>query len=236
MLKPVIIALDTHTDTEAFHLVNELSAYVDIFKVGPGLFYRYGRSLIERIQKNKKKIFLDVKLFDIPNTVALAVEVINNLDIYSISVHLSGGEEMLGRVLALKSRPLIWGVSVLTSFSGQQLKNLGINDGVNKQVSRLVKIGLNKNIDGVVSSAHELPAIIKLKKQFTKGQPAKCIVPGIRLENTGNAKDKNDDQQRIMTPAGAFKLGADYIVIGRPVIKAPNPKEVLKNVIKGIDK
>ena len=229
MLSPLIIALDTQTDLDAIKLVEQTGDHVDIYKIGPGLFYKYGRGITDKIRKLGKKVFLDLKLHDIPNTVELAVNLLEDLNIYSLTIHLSGGEDMLKRALSAKSRPKIWGVSVLTSFDDSQLKTLGINGGVKNQVKRLVEIGLKNNIDGIVLSPLELEDAAELRSKYRAD--TKFITPGIRLEDSDI---KSEDQKRTSTPKKARERGADFLVIGRPVIKSEDPKKTVEQIIKAL--
>jgi len=232
MLKPVIAALDVNTEAEALRIADLLGGRIDVYKVGPVLFYKYGRKIIDELNRRGKKVFLDVKLYDIPNTVKIAVETLQEIDIYAVTVHLSGGEEMLKKVASLKRRPLIWGVSVLTSFDDSALKTLGFSCGAADQVDRLVKIGLKNNVDGIVSSAHELENINKLKKECGK-TGVKCIVPGIRLH--GGISPAGDDQKRVMTPTRAIKMGADFLVIGRPILESKDPVKTVEEIYEEME-
>lgn len=222
MLSKLIVALDVQDLEKAKSLVDDICPYVDIFKVGPTLAIS-SPQIIDFINEKGARVFLDLKLYDIPTTVARTVKSLAKLKIYSLSIHISGGLEMLKAALQSSSL-LLWGVTVLTSFNQQDLKKLGINHSIEEQVINLAKLGQSAGLKGIICSPQE----ISLVRQNC-GDEINIITPGIRLKLL-----PGDDQKRYMTPIQAIRQGADYIVIGRPIIEDKNPVEVVKNIIKEI--
>ncbi|MDR0890576.1 MAG: orotidine-5'-phosphate decarboxylase [Endomicrobium sp.] len=212
-MKKIILALDISDIYQAKRIVNQTYQYVDIYKIGPGLFIEYGRSIIDYIIGINKKIFLDLKLYDIPITVQRAVKAAYNLGVFSLTIHASGGEKMMKAVTSVVNRPKIWAVTILTSEATSTEK-----------VLQMVKIANSCDVDGVISSPLEIESI---KKQY--GKTFNVITPGIRLQN-----QDNDDQLRVSTPINAIKKGADFIVIGRTILKDKNPIETLKKIYEDI--
>jgi orotidine-5'-phosphate decarboxylase len=210
-MKKTILALDVCDFQKAEKLVKETSPYIDVYKVGPILFLQSGKEVIKMIKVNGKEVFLDLKFHDIPATVKRSVESAKELGVFSLTVHSIGGEEMLKAAVSVENRPKIWAVTVLTS----QITTPG-------EVIRRAKLTKSCGIDGVISSPLEI-ALIKEEcgKDFT------VVTPGIRPAKT------NDDQKRMATPEIAVKAGADFIVVGRPIIEAENPAEAAKNIYEG---
>jgi len=226
----IIIALDVSTAKQALDLADKLEK-ARTFKIGLELFTAEGPSLFRELEKRKKRIFLDLKLHDIPNTVAGAVASGTAHHIHMMTLHTSGGREMMrhARDAAEKAaqktgnpRPLLLGVTVLTSLHNKELAEIGMAGDTESQVLKLARLALISGMDGVVCSPHEI-ALIKR----TLGKDFLVISPGIRP-----AWAAAQDQKRIMTPAQAFQNGADYIVIGRPVSKAPSPSRALNDIVK----
>lgn len=216
-IKPLIVALDVDNDDSAIKYVDRLKYLVDIFKVGPSLFMRYGERIIRRIHWRRKKVFLDLKFHDIPHTVESAVMAASKLGVYALSVHLAGGQEMLKRILSLENRPKIWGITVLTSIDQEEYSRMGLKDEVKDQVIRLARLGASCGVDGIVCSPREVSL---LKKDTDIGKKGiTLITPGIRPGD----EVSGDDQKRAATPGSAKKNGADFIVVGRPILKSPTP-------------
>ena len=168
------------------------------------------------------RVFLDLKLYDIPNTVARAVEAAANLAVPMLTIHLSGGKEMIRAAVAAKADNMsIIGVSVLTSSNEATLREIGVSCKIDDQVMRLAKLGIENGVDGIVASAHEIKA---LRAEF--GDKIKIIVPGIRP-----SWSEMGDQKRVMTPREALEAGADYLVIGRPITAHPNPAEAVAKIL-----
>jgi orotidine-5'-phosphate decarboxylase len=226
----IIIALDVGTALEAMDLVGELPD-APIFKVGMELFTAEGPALLENIEKRGKKAFLDLKYHDIPNTAAGAVRSAVRQGVHMLTLHTSGGQEMLSRAAEAareeaaktgKEKPVLLGVTVLTSLKDEQLREIGCPAPVTEQVLRLAGLARAAGIDGVVSSPREIEII---KKEF--GREFLVVTPGIRP-----AWAAAQDQKRVMTPAEAVRLGADYLVIGRPVTAAASPRAALAKIIE----
>jgi len=217
----LIVALDTPDLKTAEALLKKLRGLPVVYKVGSGLFTLAGPRAVELVHKYGGKVFLDLKFNDIPNTVRNAVESAARLGVYSVSLHLSGGPEMFKAAASLKKRPRLWGITVLTSFDESSFARAGFKSGIAKTVSVLAAMGAENGADGVVCSPREASAV---KKRF--GAALKVITPGIRFEAGG------DDQKRTLTPAGARAAGADFIVAGRPVLKAPDPAAAVRGILE----
>ena len=219
----LIVALDVPTFREAESLVDILSSEVDIFKVGIGPFTAYGSQILEKLQKEKKKIFLDLKFHDIPNTVKNASRAAAEKGVFMMNFHCLGGRKMLeaaveGAKEGTKSggaKPILIGVTILTSMSDKDINSIGVEGTAKENVLKLAKEAKEAGLDGVVSSAQETSLIKKeLGKDFV------VVTPGIRP-----AWAAKGDQERIVTPKDALENGSDYIVVGRPIIQAENPLE-----------
>lgn len=226
----IIIALDVGTKAEALALAGRLPD-ARIFKVGMELFTAEGPSLLEEVAQLGKKAFLDLKYHDIPNTAAGAVRSAVRHGVHMLTLHASGGREMLGRAVeAARSEaaktgqpaPILLAVTVLTSFTDEQLREIGCAGPVAEQVLRLAALARSSGVDGVVCSPHEIEII---KGEF--GGDLLVVTPGIRP-----AWARAQDQKRVMTPAEAVLKGADYMVIGRPVTAAPSPRDAFGKIIQ----
>jgi orotidine-5'-phosphate decarboxylase len=221
-MKPLIVALDVETEKEAMGLVRATKQFVDVFKIGPGLILRYGPSIIKKIKGTGRKVFLDLKFHDIPTTVARSVKEAGKCGVFSATVHVSAGERALREAAAVRGRPEIWGVTVLTSLSESDLLTLGMNPSPLEQVMRLGGIAKKSGLDGIVASVGET---LSLRNVLGKG--IKIITPGIRLPD-----DSKGDQARTSTPQHARISGADFFVVGRPIIESKDPKLVAEVMLK----
>lgn len=218
-LTQIILALDVDNLEEAALFVDRLYPKIKIFKVGSHLFTAYGPRIIELIHKKGAEVFLDLKYFDIPNTVAQAVAAAVRHKVKMLTLHISGGKEMLEAAVvtaeveakkARLTRPLLIGVTVLTSRPAKP-----------KDVLALAKTGIESGLDGIVCSAREAGLLRrKIKKDFL------IITPGIRM----NSSSVND-QRRTATVEQAVKAGSDFLVIGRPILKADNPLEKTEELL-----
>jgi len=226
----IIIALDVQAREEAISLIQELPD-AEIFKVGLTLFASQGPDLLREIQSHGKKIFLDLKLHDIPHQIAGAVRAGVSLGIHMMTLHASGGREMMERACEAaeqgarhtgRDKPLLLAVTVLTSLKGEQLRELGMDERVNRQVLRLAKLAKESGVDGVVCSPQEIDII---KGEF--GGDFLVVSPGIRP-----SWSEAQDQKRILTPGEALKKKVDYMVIGRPVTKAASPPEAFRKIVE----
>jgi orotidine-5'-phosphate decarboxylase len=222
----LIIALDVGTRAEGISLALTLAPFASWMKIGLQLFTAEGPDLVRAIRETGASVFLDLKLHDIPNTVARAVESIAELDVQMLTLHLSGGAEMVqAAVAAAPENLLLLGVTVLTSADSETLREIGMAEDVSKQVVRLAEIGAACGIGGVVASAQEIGALRK-----AVGENLKLVIPGIRPRGS-----EEQDQKRIMTPAEAIAAGADYLVIGRPITAAPDPTIAAGKILEEIE-
>ena len=225
--KPVIVVLDYSNAASAMSLVDRLDPGLCRVKVGKELFTATGPALVEELVKRGFDVFLDLKFHDIPNTVAGACRSAAKLGVWMLNVHASGGRAMLVAAReAIDSgaghTPLLIGVTVLTSMSSTDLADIGVEPDAKAQVLRLAKLCFDAGLDGVVCSAEEAPL---LKSAFHTAKPFLKVTPGIRLD--GDAKG---DQQRVVTPVDAIKMGADYLVIGRSISNAKDPLAKLHEI------
>ncbi len=224
MDNPVVVALDFPFAAPALELAARLSPELCRLKVGKELFTRCGPEVVERLQQQGYQVFLDLKFHDIPNTVAGAVRAAAELGVWMVNVHAAGGRRMMeAAVQALSGfgqRPLLIGVTVLTSMSGQDLQELGYTESVEQRVLRLAALADDSGLDGVVCSALEASQL-----RAARGPEFCLVTPGIRL-----AGDAAGDQRRIVTPADALAAGSDYLVIGRSVTGAEDPLAALQRI------
>src|SRR5947207_3063475 len=218
----IIVALDVRSSNEALALVDQLRDQISFFKIGLQLYTAEGPEIVRAVLATGAKVWLDLKLYDIPNTVARAVESASHLGVHMLTIHLSGGGEMIRAAAGARANQLvILGVTVLTSATEQTLREIGIADKVADQVLRLAKLGVDAEIDGVVASPHEIKA---LRHEF--GDKIKIVVQGIRPSWA-----EPGDQRRFMTPRQALEGGADYLGIGRPITTHPNPREAVAKIL-----
>jgi orotidine-5'-phosphate decarboxylase len=222
----IIVALDVATKERALELVEELHDQISFFKIGLQLYTAEGPEVVREVLAKGAQVFLDLKLHDIPNTVGRAVESAGQLGVQMLTIHLSGGLEMIRAATAARANKIsILGVTVLTSATEQTLREIGIANKVEDHVLQLAKLGAKEGIDGLVASPHELKM---LRAQF--GTKIKLIVPGIRP-----SWSEAGDQKRVTTPREALDLGADYLVIGRPIIAHPHPREAVAKILDELE-
>ena len=224
----LILALDVSEHDYALEIVDKFKGYVDIFKVGLELFTSSGPRIVEDIHKKDKRVFLDLKFHDIPNTVSKAAVSAARLGVHMFNLHASGGLDMMKRCrddvveVCLKEnidRPKILGVTVLTSLSREVLRDeLGIQYGLRTHVRHLAALALKAGLDGVVASAREVEVI-----RNHCGRGFLIVTPGIRPSWT-----PPDDQKRTMTPKEAIREGADYLVMGRSILQQPDPLKAIE--------
>ncbi len=225
--KKIIVALDV-SPNRAIQIIDQTSEYIDYYKIGHPLFVSAGDTIIKKLREKGKKLFLDFKYHDIPNTVALAIQtVIKKYQPEMITLHTSGGKKMLESAvnvidkLPKLQRPVLLGVTVLTSLADDDIKSLRIQNSVVEQVERLARLAYNTGLNGIVCSGNEIELIRKITSpEFV------IVVPGVRIEPLGN----KDDQQRVVTPNIAVARGANFIVLGRPIYEASDPKDVIKKI------
>ncbi|MBI3534159.1 MAG: orotidine-5'-phosphate decarboxylase [Deltaproteobacteria bacterium] len=229
----LIVALDFPNDTTAWNLVQTLKNYPVIYKVGLELYLSAGSAFVKKLKENKNRAFLDLKFYDIPNTVAKAAQQVALLKADMFTAHLSGGEKMFGAIKEeLKHLPApipkTLGVSVLTSFderewNTQTIALSGSASSISESVIRLIEKADLWGVDGVVCSAHEL---IHIRKKYPN---LYLVIPGIRPEGS-----VTHDQARIMTPKQASQEGANAIVIGRPITQTHDPAKITEQVLRDI--
>ncbi len=224
----IIVPLDFNTAEQALELVEKLQPDLCRLKVGKELFTITGPVLVEKLISKGFDIFLDLKFHDIPTTVARACAVAADSGVWMVNVHASGGSEMMSlareEIEKKSHHPLLIGVTILTSMDQEALTEIGIQCSVAEQVMRLAQMTSDAGMDGVVCSAHEIKML-----RDTLGKEFKLITPGIRPSGSNN-----DDQKRVMTPRQAIKAGSDYVVIGRPITRAADPGQALKDISEEI--
>lgn len=231
----LIVALDMKTLDEAALMVKKLGTAVRIFKVGMGLFTSYGPDAVKMVHDKGAKVFLDLKFHDIPNTVAHAVRSAAKLGVFMINIHAMGGSEMMSAASSAAAeavaaagsdnRPILLGVTVLTSMDQASIGEIGVDRNIGEEVIALARLAKDAGLDGVVASPNETSPIRQnLGKDFI------IVTPGIRP-----AGAEKGDQKRTMAPDGAIRAGADYIVVGRPVIEAKDPVYAAKSIIKEME-
>lgn len=225
MPSPIVVALDFPSEVQALELASHLNPQQCRVKVGKELFTRSGPKVVEGLHALGFEVFLDLKFHDIPNTTAMAVKAAAEMGVWMVNVHCSGGLKMMQacrEVLELHqgNKPLLIGVTVLTSMEQSDLAGIGLDIAPAEQVARLARLAEQAGLDGLVCSAQEASL---LKQQWPAGR---LVTPGIRP--AGSAKD---DQKRILTPAQAMQAGSDYLVIGRPITQAADPAQALSDIL-----
>ncbi|WP_305374155.1 orotidine-5'-phosphate decarboxylase [Photobacterium leiognathi] len=225
----VIVALDYDNQNEALAFVDRIEPGSCRLKVGKEMFTYFGPDFVRQLHDRGHSVFLDLKFHDIPNTCSKAVKAAADLGVWMVNVHASGGERMMTASREIlepygKDRPLLIGVTVLTSMEASDLAGIGINQEPQQQVLNLASLAKNSGLDGVVCSAQEA-SILK----GNLGQNFKLVTPGIRPVGS-----EADDQRRVMTPVEAIAAGSDYLVIGRPITQAADPALVLAEINKSL--
>jgi len=228
-LKKIIVALDFDTLDAAVALAKQLDPAQCRLKVGKELFTYCGPGVVDALHKLGFEVFLDLKFHDIPNTVAKAVKAAAELGVWMVNVHASGGLEMMKAARAAiesygDKRPLLIAVTVLTSMSGEDLSEIGLQRSPEQQVQCLAGLAQKAGLDGVVCSSQEAREL-----KASLGKDFLLVTPGIRPQDSAIG-----DQKRIMTPVAALEAGSDYLVIGRPITQAPAPLAALAAIAEGI--
>jgi len=231
MMQPpkIIVALDYPDADSALAFTREVSPQLCALKIGKELFTAAGPHLVEQLVQQGFKIFLDLKYHDIPNTVAGACRAAANLGVWMVNVHALGGSKMLAAARAALDglsgdTPLLIGVTLLTSLSADDVKQIGLRGGLEENVLALAKLSQQAGLDGVVCSPRE----VRLLRAMC-GDDFRLVTPGIRLANHAS-----DDQQRTLSPVEAIAAGVNYLVIGRPITRAADPKEALLAIYHSI--
>jgi len=224
----IIVALDFDNLAKAESLVEQLDPKLCKLKVGKEMFTSFGPQWVSKLVEKEFQVFLDLKFHDIPNTVAKACKAAAELGVWMINVHTTGGCKMMSMaaeaISDYKNRPLLTGVTVLTSMDDAQFNAIGYQRDIAQQVSHLASLAQQSGLDGVVCSAQEAAQLRKeLNKEF------KLVTPGIRP-----AGSDVGDQSRIMTPEKAIAAGVSYLVIGRPITQAEDPLKTLCEISESI--
>jgi len=233
MRNPIIVALDVPTGEAALKLVEQLAPVAGGFKIGSERFTSAGPDIVRRVRERGALVFLDLKFHDIPNTVAKAVAAAMQLDVQMLTVHASGGLEMLkaaeqaaqeGAWRVGRTPPLVLGVTVLTSLDAGALKEIGLDANVEYQVRRLATVATKAGLRGLVCSPLEVAKLRQLLPPSTQ-----LVTPGVR---TG--AEKADDQKRTLTPREAIAAGSNWLVIGRPIYAAENPRAAAEKILESL--
>ena len=233
MANPLIVALDVPSADAALNLAKQLAPVVGAFKIGSELFTSAGPDIVAAVRGAGGLVFLDLKFHDIPNTVARAVAAATRLDVQMLTVHTGGGLEMLRAAedaaqqtaaKAGRDAPQVLGVTVLTSMNDQTLAETGCGSGVGEQVERLANLAVRAGLRGLVCSPLEVTALRKVLPAHMQ-----LVTPGIR---TGGAAA--DDQKRTLTPKEALAAGANWLVVGRPICAAENPRAAAESILASL--
>ncbi|WP_312521017.1 orotidine-5'-phosphate decarboxylase [Anaerospora sp.] len=231
--KRLIVALDVNSLDKMKQLVNDLGASVNFYKVGMELFYSAGEQTVEFLRSADKEVFLDLKLHDIPNTVACSVAALTRLGASIISLHAAGGRSMLAAAARAAAeaatvngvpRPKLVAITALTSLDEAEWQEIGGQLPISEQVVKLACLAQSAGIDGVVASPQEAPLIRKMC-----GSEFLVVTPGIRPQASAT-----NDQKRIATPADAIQAGASQLVVGRPITAAASPVQAVEEIVKEI--
>ena len=234
MRNPIIVALDVPSAEQALKLAELVAPAVGAFKIGKELFVSAGPDIVRRVRATGASVFLDLKFHDIPNTVAKAVAAATRLDVQMLTIHTSGGGEMMSA--AEKSAqdtakslgfaaPLVLGVTVLTSSDANTLAEIGCQANVGQQVERLATLAVKSGLRGLVCSPLEIADLRQILPPEIQ-----LVTPGIR---TG--AEKADDQKRTLTPREAIQAGASWLVIGRPIYAAENPRLAAEKILESLN-
>lgn len=222
----LILALDVPDKAVAQPVLDAVAGRLRWVKIGLQLFLRHGPALVEEVASQGFTVFLDLKLHDIPNTVASALHSLADLPVGLLTLHAGGGHDMLQRAAEAAAKALpqtrLLGVTVLTSFDAAGLKAVGVADTPAGQVERLAALGLGAGLHGLVCSPLELPA---LRARFGEGPI--LVTPGVRPREAAA-----DDQKRVLTPAEARAAGSTGIVVGRPILQATDPGEAVARILR----
>ena len=234
MSNPIIVALDVPSVEKALALAEQVAPAVGAFKIGSELFTSGGPDIVRRIRATGAAVFLDLKFHDIPNTVAKSVAAATRLDVQMLTIHTSGGAEMMRAAEASaqetasslgRPAPLVLGVTVLTSMDGNELATVGLPANPGKQVERLATLAASAGLRGLVCSPLELASLRQLLPSSMQ-----LVTPGIR-----GPGDAAGDQKRTLSAPEAMAAGASWLVIGRPIYAAENPRAAAEKILAALD-
>jgi orotidine-5'-phosphate decarboxylase len=234
MNNPLIFALDVEPQ-EAKPLIEELKGVVGIIKIGSRLFTALGPQVVDWVHAAGAKVFLDLKFHDIPLTVSESCRNVARMGVWGFTIHASGGFAMMKEAAAAvrdeagrigKTKPLVFGVTVLTSLSEAEIREIGFNRTPLEQVRHLAALAQRSGLDGVVSSGNELAAIREVC-----GSDFLTVVPGIR---PASELKPGEDQKRVMTPKNAMAQGANYLVVGRPILQAKDRSAAARSILQEV--
>lgn len=234
MRNPIIVALDVPNAEQALKLAATVAPAVGAFKIGSELFTSAGPDIVRQVRATGAAVFLDLKFHDIPNTVAKAVASATRLDVQMLTIHTSGGAEMMKAAEESAQRtaaqaglnvPLVLGVTVLTSSDANTLAEIGCEPNPGRQVERLAALAVQAGLRGLVCSPLEIAALRQILPASVQ-----LVTPGIR---TG--AEKADDQKRTLSPREAIQAGANWLVIGRPIYAAENPRAAAENILASLN-
>lgn len=221
-MNPLIVALDSHDAEQVLAWAKTFGPHVGMVKIGMEAFYSHGPALVEAVRAHAK-VFLDLKLHDIPNTVAHAAKVCSELGVSLLTVHASGGQAMIEAAVEHAPDTQVVAVTVLTSIDAPTLHQVGQGDEIATQVGNLADLAICARAAGIVCAPSDLQVV---RKRI--GDSPITVVPGIRP--VGSAIG---DQKRVATPAEALAAGATYLVVGRPITQSPEPMQVISQILKG---
>jgi orotidine-5'-phosphate decarboxylase len=233
MHNPILAALDVATAARGLELARELAPVIGGFKIGSELFTSAGPDIVRRVREFGRSVFLDLKFHDIPHTVAKAVAAAARLDVQMLTIHTSGGLEMMQAAekaaqeaahQASREAPLVLGVTVLTSLDARSLAEVGSEPNIARQVEKLANLAVRAGLRGLVCSPLEIAA---LKQILPEG--VRLVTPGIR-----SGAKRTDDQKRTLTAKEAVAAGADWLVIGRPIYGAENPRAAAEAILASL--
>jgi len=228
MRNPIIVALDVPDAGAALNLARQLAPAVGAFKIGKELFVSAGPDVVRAIRDEGGAVFLDLKFHDIPNTVARAVAAAARLDVAMLTIHASGGRDMMAAAEAaaqeMDNPPLDLGLTVLTSMDSNDLSEIGLAEDPAAQVERLAQLAAEAGLRGLVCSPREISTLRKVLPREVQ-----LVTPGIRPKGS-----ESDDQKRTLTPAEAITAGADWLVIGRPITAADDPRAAATEILESL--
>lgn len=220
----LIVALDFQSRDEILRTADQLRGVAGVLKIGLQALTANGPDLVNELAGRGEKVFLDVKFHDIPNTVQQAVAAASQLGAYMLTIHASGGPAMMSAAAKAKNRVRLLGVTILTSLDDDELRKIGFEGNAQRNVARLARLARQSGLDGVVASPLEIATV-----RQEAGDGFLIVTPGIRAPG-----ESTEDQRRTLSAAEAVRAGADYIVVGRPITRAPDPRAAATRLVEGL--